>query len=215
MQRDLQDLRKSYDKSALLEDHIPEDPVALFNRWFDLANDCKEIEEANAMNLATLGKDGFPKTRIVLLKEILEGNFLFYTNYTSEKSISIEGHPKVSLNFFWPALEKQVIIKADVSKTSTKKSESYYKSRPRGSQIGAWVSDQSSSIENREKLMNKLQETEKRFDGKDVPLPDFWGGYECRPHSFEFWQGRQNRLHDRILYLKNENGEWNTKRLQP
>lgn len=215
MQRDLQNLRKSYDKAALLEENIPKDPMDLFDQWFKMADDCEEIEEANAMNLASLGTDGFPKTRIVLLKEIMNGNLLFYSNYTSEKAQGIDAHPKVSLNFFWPALEKQVIIKADVEKTSREKSLSYYRTRPRGSQIGAWVSDQSSQIDSREKLMDKLAEIEERFEGEEVPLPDFWGGYACKPVSFEFWQGRENRLHDRILYTKNEQGSWNTKRLQP
>ncbi|MGB5981557.1 MAG: pyridoxamine 5'-phosphate oxidase [Nonlabens sp.] len=215
MQRDLQNLRKSYEKSALLEAELPDDPFELFHLWFDKAEKCNDIDEANAMNLSTIGTDGFPKTRIVLLKEIVDGNFLFYSNYTSEKARSIENHPRVSLNFFWPALEKQVIIKAEVSKVSREKSKSYYHSRPRGSQIGAWVSDQSSEIDSRDQLMQKLKETEDRFEDQEVPLPDFWGGYSCKPHSFEFWQGRENRLHDRILFTKDQNGSWTTKRLQP
>jgi pyridoxamine 5'-phosphate oxidase len=214
MQRDLQNLRKSYDKDALEEDGLPQDPLVLFNQWFDLAQQSDAIEEANAMNLATLGTDGFPKSRIVLLKEIIDKKLLFYTNYTSEKAQSIENHQQVSLNFFWPALEKQVIVKAMAVKTSREKSADYFNSRPRGSRIGAWVSQQSSTIASRELLDKQLQEVQKRFDGQEVPLPDFWGGYECTPVTFEFWQGRENRLHDRIIYT-HEHGEWTTKRLQP
>lgn len=214
MQRDLQNLRKSYEKDALEESGLPQDPLVLFNKWFDLAQQCDDIEEANAMNLGTLGTDGFPKSRIVLLKEIVDKKLLFYTNYTSEKAQSIGHHDKVSLNFFWPALEKQVIIKATVAKTSREKSADYFNSRPRGSRIGAWVSQQSSTIASRDLLDQQLQEIENKFDGQEVPLPDFWGGYACTPVSYEFWQGRENRLHDRIIYTL-EQGKWITKRLQP
>lgn len=214
MQRDLQHLRKSYTQDALTEAELPEDPLLLFNKWFDQAQQCDEIEEANAMNLATLGTDGFPKSRIVLLKEIVDRKFLFYTNYTSEKSQSIDQHAQVSLNFFWPALEKQVIVKAVATKVSREKSQSYFNSRPRGSRIGAWVSQQSSEIASREALDAQLKTIEDQFEGKEIPLPDFWGGFACDPISYEFWQGRQNRLHDRILFTKAD-GQWVTKRLQP
>jgi pyridoxamine 5'-phosphate oxidase len=214
MQRDLQNLRKSYEKAELIEKDLPNNPIVLFDHWFDLAKNCEEIEEANAMNLATLGQDGFPKSRVVLLKEIDNGNLIFYTNYTSEKARSIDHHTQVSINFFWPALEKQVIIKATAAKVSREKSADYFNSRPRGSRIGAWVSHQSSEIQSREALDEQLFEIENRFKDQQVPLPDFWGGFECGPVSFEFWQGRENRLHDRILYEK-LNGSWVTKRLQP
>lgn len=214
MQRDLQHLRKSYTQDALTEAELPEDPLLLFNKWFDQAQQCDEIEEANAMNLATLGTDGFPKSRIVLLKEIVDRKFLFYTNYTSEKSQSIDQHAQVSLNFFWPALEKQVTVKAVATKVSREKSQSYFNSRPRGSRIGAWVSQQSSEIASREVLDAQLKTIEDQFEGKEIPLPDFWGGFACDPISYEFWQGRQNRLHDRILFTKAD-GQWVTKRLQP
>jgi pyridoxamine 5'-phosphate oxidase len=214
MQKDLQNLRKSYDKAALIEGDLPKEPLELFNNWFDAAQHCKDIEEANAMNLGTLGEDGYPKSRIVLLKEIVGKQLLFYTNYTSEKAQSIAQHPQVSLNFFWPALEKQIIIKAMASKVSREKSADYFNSRPRGSRIGAWVSSQSSIIASREALDAQSKEVEEKFEGVEIPLPDFWGGFACEPVSFEFWQGRQNRLHDRILYTK-EDGAWVTKRLQP
>lgn len=214
MQRDLQDHRKSYEKAELIENDLPVDPLELFNAWFEEAENCKEIEEANAMNLATLGEDGFPKSRIVLLKEIVNHQFLFYTNYTSEKGQSIAKHPQVSLNFFWPALEKQVIVKAHVQKVSRDKSASYFNSRPRGSRIGAWVSNQSAAISSREALDAQLKEIEEKFKGQEIPLPDFWGGFACEPVSIEFWQGRENRLHDRILYSKVDQ-TWTKKRLQP
>jgi pyridoxamine 5'-phosphate oxidase len=214
MQRDLQNLRKSYEKDALLEKNLPESPYELFDSWFQEAKITDEIDEANAMSLCTMGVDGFPKSRIVLLKEILEGNFLFYSNYKSEKALAIESCNQVSLHFFWPSLERQIIIKANVSKVSRDKSLSYFQSRPRGSQIGAWASNQSSNVVSREKLEKQLSHFEDKFKDTDIPLPDFWGGYACEPISFEFWQGRPNRLHDRILY-EEENDQWIFKRLQP
>lgn len=214
MQRDLQNLRKSYEKDALLEKNLPADPFLLFDSWFQEAKESLEVDEANAMSLCTLGTDDFPKSRIVLLKEILEGKFLFYSNYTSEKGHAIEGHHKVSLHFFWPALERQIILKCNTEKVSREKSLSYFRSRPRGSQIGAWASNQSNHVISREKLEEQLSYFEQKFKDEDIPLPDFWGGYTCQPSSFEFWQGRPNRLHDRILYEINGN-EWKFKRLQP
>lgn len=214
MQRDLQDLRKSYEKDALLEKNIPQNPYHLFDSWFQEAKKSIEIDEANAMSLCTLGTDGFPKSRIVLLKEIHDGNLLFYSNYSSAKGISIELHNQVSLHFFWPSLERQIIIKATVSKISREKTLSYFKSRPRGSQIGAWASNQSTEIVSREELEKQLNHYQDKFKGVEIPLPDFWGGYACKPVSFEFWQGRPNRLHDRILFVEELTG-WAYKRLQP
>jgi pyridoxamine 5'-phosphate oxidase len=215
MLRDLRDQRKSYEQDTLLDDRIEKDPFKLFDNWYSQAERNDDIEEANAMALSTLGTDGFPKARIVLLKELLDNEFILYTNYGSEKAVSIAHHDKVSLNFFWPALEKQVIIKAVASKVSTEKSESYFSSRPRGSQIGAWTSDQSREIESRDALERKKEETELRFRESEIPLPPDWGGISCKPVSMEFWQGRQNRLHDRILYTRDYSGKWTHKRLQP
>lgn len=214
MQRDLQNLRKSYEKDALLEKNLPINPFQLFDSWFQEAKESLEIDEANAMSVCTLGTDGFPKSRIVLLKEILEGKFLFYSNYTSEKGGAIEAYNKISLHFFWPALERQIIIKCHVEKVNREKSLSYFHSRPRGSQIGAWASNQSTAVVSREKLENQLTYFEQKFEDMEIPLPEFWGGYACKPVSFEFWQGRPNRLHDRICY-EVTGGEWNFKRLQP
>jgi pyridoxamine 5'-phosphate oxidase len=214
MQRDLQSLRKSYEKDALLEKNLPINPFTLFNTWFSEAKESLEIDEANAMSLCTLGTDGFPKSRIVLLKEIVEGKFLFYSNYTSEKAKGIEEYDKISLHFFWPALERQIIMKCHVEKVTREKSLSYFQSRPRGSQIGAWASNQSTEVISRDKLEEQLAYFEQKFKDVEVPLPNFWGGYSCKPISYEFWQGRPNRLHDRICYEDNA-GEWKFKRLQP
>ncbi len=214
MGKNLHDLRKSYEKDALLEQELSSDPYKVFDQWFQAAQNDPAIEEANAMSISTLGTDGFPKSRIVLLKEIENEKLIFYSNYSSEKAQAIEKHPKVCLHFFWPSLERQVIIKAAIAKTSREKSQSYFNSRPRGSQLGAWTSNQSAAVSSREKLEEQLHQMEQKFDGKEIPLPDFWGGYECLPLSFEFWQGRPNRLHDRILYTI-ENDQWSFKRLQP
>lgn len=214
MQRDLQNLRKSYEKDALLETNLPVDPYDLFDSWFQEAKASIEIDEANAMSLCTLGVDGFPKSRIVLLKELLDGQFLFYSNYTSEKGVAMQAYDKVSILFFWPSLERQIIIKGTVSKVSKEKSFSYFKTRPRGSQLGAWTSNQSSVVDSREKLEEQKLQFEERFKDQEIPLPEFWGGYAITPSSFEFWQGRPNRLHDRILYTEDSNN-WIFKRLQP
>jgi pyridoxamine 5'-phosphate oxidase len=214
MQKDLQDSRKSYELNALVESNLEADPFKTFGQWFEDAENDDKVEESNAMSISTVGADGFPKTRIVLLKEVKDNSFIFYTNYTSEKAEAIHAHPQICLHFFWPSLERQVIIKARVHKVSREKSESYFRSRPRGSQLGAWASHQSDTITSREILERQLQEVEERFKSIEVPLPEFWGGYQCEPVSFEFWQGRPNRLHDRILYEINEKG-WEIKRLQP
>ncbi len=214
MQRELHHLRKTYEKDALIESQIGDDPYELFHQWFENAQEHTSVDEVNAMGLSTIGLDGFPKTRIVLLKEIVDGKFVFYTNYASEKGKSMEANEKVSLHFFWPALERQITIKGTVQKVSREQSETYYRTRPRGSQIGAWASHQSTEVSGREALDENLKHFTEKFDGMEVPLPDFWGGYEVMPVSFEFWQGRPNRLHDRILY-KSDGSSWNHKRLAP
>ncbi|KEZ93198.1 pyridoxamine 5'-phosphate oxidase [Nonlabens ulvanivorans] len=214
MQRDLQNLRKNYSKGSLIEDSIPENPYQLFEEWFNDAKSHMSIDEVNAMSLTTLGVDGYPKSRIVLLKEIEEGCFIFYSNYGSEKGRSMDLHHKVSINFFWPALERQIIIKGDVSKVSRQKSLSYFHRRPRGSQLGAWASNQSSIVKTRAELEKQLEDYKIKFENQEIPLPDNWGGYSISPISFEFWQGRPNRLHDRFLYMM-EGKEWSSNRLAP
>ena len=221
MGKNLSDYRKNYIKGELLETEIPENPLDLFHVWFDememvlkYRKELNDSVEANAMTVATIGTDGFPKSRIVLLKEFSEEGFIFFTNYNSEKGLSLLNNSHTCLSFFWAGLERQVIIKGTAEKTSEEKSISYFNSRPRGSQLGAWASNQSSEIESREILTNNLRELELKFKDSDIPKPENWGGFLVRPENFEFWQGRSNRLHDRILYYK-DRGSWNIKRLAP
>ncbi|WP_299439474.1 pyridoxamine 5'-phosphate oxidase [uncultured Aquimarina sp.] len=215
MNRDLTDYRKSYDKKALEESELPASPFQLFSDWFKEVEAAGGVEEANAMTLTTSGLDGFPKARIVLLKQFDENGFVFYTNYESEKGKAIANDNKVCISFFWPNLERQVIIKGEVNKISEKKSIDYFESRPRGSQLGALASDQSVIVGSREILEEKLISLEKDFDNKKIPKPDFWGGYCVEPIEFEFWQGRPNRLHDRIRYIIANENQWNFDRLSP
>lgn len=213
-QEDLGHLRKSYQKGALNIDDIQNDPMTFFKNWFDQANETQAIEEANAMTLSTLGLDDFPKSRIVLLKALIEEGFVFYTNYQSEKGTSIAHHSKVGLAFFWPPLERQVIIKGEAVKLTNEASDSYFQSRPKGSQIGAIVSDQSKVISDRSIMEAKLEALEIEYAEKDVPRPEHWGGYVVKPQCIEFWQGRPNRLHDRIR-CQLQGNFWNIERLAP
>ncbi len=214
MDKKLHDYRKSYDKNVLIETQIPEDPYVLFEQWFKEVEDYGGVEEPNAMNLMTIGVDGYPKSRIVLLKSYNTKGFVCFTNYNSEKGIAISHNNKVGLSFFWPNLERQVIIKGIAEKVSEQDSMAYYQSRPRGSQLGAWASDQSSVIASRSTLEERLQQLETKYEGKEIPKPPHWGGYCVAPVSIEFWQGRPNRLHDRILY-ESIAGAWNRSRLAP
>ena len=213
--KDLSNYRKSYEKSELLETALPEDPINLFNKWFHEVQDFEGADEVNAMTVATIGLDGFPKARVVLLKKFDEEGFIFYTNYDSEKGKAIAENAKVCLSFFWPALERQVIIKGIAEKTSAAVSDNYFNSRPHGSKLGAVVSNQSEVIANRNVLEARLKDLEIELDGKEIPRPENWGGYLVRPIAVEFWQGRQNRLHDRIRYLLHEGYNWHLDRLAP
>lgn len=212
---DLGQLRKSYDKSSLDLSDVGDDPIGFFKKWFDEASNHSEIEEANAMSLATLGIDDFPKSRVVLLKALTDKGFVFYTNYQSEKGLAIAHHPKVGLSFFWPPLERQVIIKGLIQKTPSDLSDEYFNSRPKGSQLGAIVSDQSNVISDRTILEAKLNALEIQYKNEEIPRPDNWGGYLVIPKSIEFWQGRPNRLHDRIRCHLSQTGLWDLERLAP
>lgn len=212
---DLGQLRKSYDKSSLDLSDVGDDPIGFFKKWFDEASNHSEIEEANAMSIATLGIDDFPKSRVVLLKAFTDKGFVFYTNYQSEKGLAIAHHPKVGLSFFWPPLERQVIIKGLIQKTPSDLSDEYFNSRPKGSQLGAIVSDQSNVISDRTIIEAKLNALEIQYKNEEIPRPDNWGGYLVIPKSIEFWQGRPNRLHDRIRCNLRQTGLWDLERLAP
>jgi len=213
-EKDLGDLRKSYTKNELKAADIANDPMAFFGSWFNEAEHHPEIDEANAMTLATLGLDDYPKARVVLLKAINENGFVFYTNYQSEKGLSIAHHAKVGLSFFWPALERQVIIKGTAEQLSPEVSNAYFNSRPKGSQLGALVSEQSKVITDRSILEAKLDALEIEYQDKSVDRPKHWGGYLVVPKCIEFWQGRPNRLHDRIR-CQWQGSFWNIERLAP
>ena len=215
MQKDLSDYRKSYEKSALMEDSISDNPLQLFQTWFYEVEKSDSVDEPNAMTVSTVGLDGFPKSRVVLLKKYTYEGFIFYTNYNSEKGLAIANNPKICISFFWPNLERQIIIKGSAEKLAKNLSDGYFESRPIGSKLGALVSDQSTVIESRTILEAKLSQLEKEYSGKEIERPEHWGGYLVRPVSIEFWQGRPNRLHDRIRYTLTDDFDWKMERLAP
>lgn len=209
----LANLRKDYQKSALLHDLLDENPVNQFANWFNQATKAS-ILEPNAMILATLNK-GQPSTRVVLLKGFDEKGFVFYTNYQSHKGQSILSNNKVALLFFWDALERQIRIEGEALRTTAQQSDEYFAKRPRGSQIGAWISQQSSTIDINANLAEEKKKWEAKFpENKPVPRPPHWGGFIVKPNLFEFWQGRSSRLHDRFQYKLTEN-KWLINRLAP
>lgn len=212
---DLSNYRKSYEKSELLESMIDENPMMQFQKWFYETEEFGGVEEVNAMTISTIGLDGFPKSRIVLLKKYDEYGFTFVTNYDSEKGKALLKNPQVCLSFFWPSIERQVIIKGIAEKQTQAYSEGYFHSRPKGSQIGTVVSPQSQVIPNREFLDEKLKSLEAEYLNTEVLKPENWGGVLVKPVSIEFWQGRPNRLHDRIRYTLLESGDWKIERLAP
>lgn len=214
MNTDLHNYRESYEKGELLLENTNQDPMSQFATWFKEVEAAGGVKEPNAMTVATLGTDGFVKSRIVLLKEYDQEGFVFYTNYDSEKGQSISHHNQVGLSFFWPNLERQVIIKGIISKVSPERSSSYFNARPKGSQLGALVSDQSSVITDRSVLEEKMISLKAKYKNQEVPRPEHWGGYIIKPVSVEFWQGRPSRLHDRIQY-RIEDNKWIKERLAP
>ena len=212
---ELSNLREDYRRAALDEKECAPHPVRQFERWF---HDVKSaaLKEPNAMTLATVDTQGQPSARIVLLKGIEENSFLFYTNYKSRKGLELAANPRCALTFFWAELERQVRIEGSVEKVSRETSEAYFKGRPKGSRLGALLSQQSAELPSREPLEKGLAELEERFaHTDDVPMPESWGGYRVKPHLVEFWQGRTNRLHDRILYRLEQSGTWRIGRLSP
>jgi len=211
----LHDKRKVYEKSQLIESEIKQNPIEQFRDWFLEASENPNISEANAMAISTVEEDGCPRTRMVLLKAYTHEGFIFYTNYKSRKGKSIEKTHKACLHFFWPNLEKQIIIKADLERIAENLSDGYFHSRPKGSQLGAVVSPQSHEIPNREFLEKKLKELEEKYENAEVPRPENWGGYIAKPYEIEFWQGRPNRLHDRIVYKLVDGIDWKIARLAP
>lgn len=216
MKQDLSDFRKSYEKYSMDESSMSDNPMEIFRDWFLEAVDNQTVDEANAFSLSTIGLDGFPKSRVVLLKRYNEEGFTFFTNYESEKGIAISKNPKVCLSFFWAGMERQIIIKGKAEKIAKNLSDGYFESRPKQSQVSAVISPQSKVVSSRDFLENLTKKFEEENRGKQIERPDFWGGYLVRPISIEFWQGRPNRLHDRIRYeLNSDTFEWKKERLAP
>lgn len=215
MSKDLSNYRKSYEKQELLESTCPENPVELFQTWFINADNSNMVDESNAMTVSSIGLDGFPKSRVVLLKKFTWEGFIFYSNYNSEKGKAIAANNNVCLSFFWPALEQQIIIKGKADILAENLSDGYFESRPDGSKLGAWASNQSTVVSSREELDGSLKTYEEKFEGNEILRPKHWGGYLVKPISIEFWQGRPNRMHDRIRYTLEEDFSWKKERLAP
>ena len=211
---ELSNLRQEYTQSGITKDSLDSNPFKQFEIWFQQACDAGLVEP-NAMSLTTVSKDNQPSIRTVLLKGYDEEGFIFYTNYESTKACEIEFNPKVALLFPWLALERQVIIHGTAKKVSSARSLKYFLTRPRGSQLGAWVSQQSDILSTRSILEAKLEELKQKFSDGEIPLPKFWGGFRVAPTKIEFWQGRQNRLHDRLCYEKQTEGIWELTRKSP
>ncbi|MGB0787995.1 MAG: pyridoxamine 5'-phosphate oxidase [Marinirhabdus sp.] len=215
MSKNLQHYRKAYEKGTLTKTEMARDPFQQFQQWFEIAEATNAVDEVNAMALTTIGEDNFPKARMVLLKGYDTNGFVFYTNYHSEKGKAIAHNPNVCISFFWPTLERQVIIKGVAKKISEQRSAAYHESRPRKSQLGALASQQGQTIESREELEDRLAVLQKKYKNRPVPKPAHWGGYNISPIYFEFWQGRRNRLHDRLVYKRGASSVWTITRLQP
>ncbi|REJ82366.1 MAG: pyridoxamine 5'-phosphate oxidase [Bacteroidetes bacterium] len=210
----IRNLRRDFISGVLDKKSVSKSPFVQFESWMKQAIDAG-IEEPNAMTLSTVDKNLQPDSRVVLLRDLNRNGFSFFTNYLSEKGKQIQSNKRACLNFYWPELHRQVRIKGMISRLSPKESDEYFDSRPRESQIGAWASQQSSVLESRASLESKIEFYLQKFEGMKVPRPIHWGGYRLNPKSMEFWQGRENRLHDRILYTKMKNGAWKLNRLNP
>ena len=210
---DLSEVRREYIRDHLERENLADDPIDQFDAWFEQAR-AAGAAEVNAMVLATAGADGQPSARTVLLKYFDRRGFVFFTNLESSKARQISENPKVALHFYWPLMERQVIIRGEAVQVTRREALSYFVKRPRGSQLGAWVSDQSRVVSSRSMLEMKLDEMKRRFSDGKIPLPSFWGGYRVIPKETEFWQGRENRLHDRFLFTR-DGERWTIQRLAP
>jgi pyridoxamine 5'-phosphate oxidase len=210
----LENLREDYRQAEFNEQICETNPIAQFAKWFTEAQSA-HLKEPNAMSLATATLEGKPSNRIVLLKEVSDDGFVFYTSYTSRKGKEINSNPLCALTFLWAELERQVRVEGRAEKVSREKAENYFSRRPKGSRLGALASNQSTILPGRKPLIEKLTSLEERYAGKeDIPMPDYWGGYCVTPYTVEFWQGRTNRLHDRLLYSRNQS-QWTIQRLSP
>jgi pyridoxamine 5'-phosphate oxidase len=215
MSKDLSNCRKSYERQELLESNCPENPIELFQTWFLNADNSELVDESNAMTISSIGLDGYPKNRVVLLKKYTWEGFIFYTNYNSEKGKAIAENNNICLSFFWAGLEQQIIIKGKAEFLAENLSDGYFESRPDGSKLGAWSSNQSEVVSSRKELDENLSTFEKKFEGTEILRPKHWGGYLVKPISIEFWQGRPNRMHDRIRYSLQKDFSWKLERLSP
>ena len=211
---DITHLRQEYTRMGLSRQNLNADPIQQFKQWFQEAS-LADVPEPNAMTLATVSEAGYPSVRTVLLKQVDQQGLVFFSNYGSRKAQQIDKNPNVALHFLWKEVERQVKIEGRASQISPAESLLYFRSRPRGSQIGAWCSAQSQTIDSREVLEQEFVAISQRFEDQEIPLPDFWGGYRIVPHRFEFWQGRPNRLHDCFVYLYQANQSWSIERLAP
>lgn len=211
--RDLIDYRQEYGRHKLVVEEMNDQPLIQFKQWFKEA-ETSGVNEPNTMTLATVDSQGQPTIRVVLLKEINEQGLIFYSNFNSRKGKELAQHPKAAINFYWQAVERQVRFDGSISKVSEGQSDAYFKTRPRGSQLGAWVSAQSETIPSRQYLEDELERCTERFANQEIPRPPHWGGYLLTPVSVEFWQGGKNRLHDRILY-RSKDDQWVRSRLAP
>lgn len=211
---DLASIRNEYARAKLNRESVDPDPIKQFDRWMNDAITA-ELRDPTAMVLSTVSIEGVPSSRIVLLKGLENGKFIFYTNYESKKGLNLRDNSNVAITFFWSELERQVNIIGKAEKVSTETSEKYFDSRPLKSKYGTWASKQSRELTSRGELIKKFMALSVKYLGRKVPRPDSWGGYKVSPNSIEFWQGRPNRLHDRLLYSRDDNDEWAIKRLYP